>query len=72
VAQHAGRQSHVRGASETTQLTEMRQLLKHWQAVTYELAGPKQKQRVGYFDPALITDPRAWLERPVGRLVDQP
>jgi len=37
--------------------------------VEYQLAGPKMKQRVGYFDLAIIPDPRAWLEARLGRLI---
>jgi hypothetical protein len=38
-------------------------LLKGWRAITYQLVGPKMNRRVAYFDPARITDPRAWLEK---------
>lgn len=37
--------------------------------VTYQLAGPKMKQRIGYFDLAVIPDPHAWLEAKLGPLV---
>jgi putative DNA primase/helicase len=36
--------------------------------VTYQLRGPKKKLRVGYFDLAVIPDPRAWLEARLGPL----
>ena len=37
--------------------------------VSYQLKGPKMKLRVGYFDPAIIPDPHAWLETNLGPLV---
>ena len=37
--------------------------------VSYQLKGPKMKLRVGYFDPAIIPDPHAWLETKLGPLV---
>jgi putative DNA primase/helicase len=43
-------------------------LIEGWQTVTYQLEGPKMNQRVGYFDPAMIPDPRAWLEARLGQL----
>jgi len=36
--------------------------------VRYQLVGPKMKRRIGYFDPAVISDPRAWLEARLGPL----
>jgi hypothetical protein len=36
--------------------------------VTYRLAGPKMKPRVGYFDLNLIPEPRAWLKKRLGPL----
>jgi hypothetical protein len=36
--------------------------------VEYQLAGPKMNKRVGYFDLALIPDPRAWLSQRLGPL----
>lgn len=32
----------------------------------YQHAGPRQKHRDGYFDPAIISNPRAWLEQRLG------
>ena len=46
----------------------MEKLIAGWRPVTYQLEGPKMNQRVGYFDPAVIPDPRAWLEARLGRL----
>ena len=37
--------------------------------VSYQLKGPKMKQRVAYFDLNIIPDPRAWLEQRLGPLV---
>ena len=36
--------------------------------VEYQLRGPKMKPRIGYFDPAVIPDPRAWLGARLGPL----
>ena len=36
--------------------------------VKYQLRGPKMNCRIGYFDPAFIPDPRAWLEAKLGPL----
>jgi putative DNA primase/helicase len=43
--------------------------LPGFEQVEYQLAGPKMKKRVGYFDLALIPDPHAWLEVQLGRLL---
>jgi putative DNA primase/helicase len=43
-------------------------LIAGWRPVTYQLAGPKMNQRYGYFDPAVIPDPRTWLEARLGQL----
>jgi putative DNA primase/helicase len=43
--------------------------LPGFEQVEYQLAGPKMKKRVGYFDRNVIPDPRAWLEARLGRLV---
>jgi putative DNA primase/helicase len=43
--------------------------LPSFERVEYQLAGPKMKQRIGYFDLTLIPDPRAWLEARLGRLI---
>ena len=43
--------------------TAVEKLIAGWRPVTYQLAGPKMKQRYGYFDPAVIPNPRAWLEQ---------
>jgi putative DNA primase/helicase len=42
--------------------------LPSFERIEYKLAGPKMKQRVGFFDLALIHDPRAWLRQRLGRL----
>src|SRR5262249_58808263 len=39
-----------------------------FEQVEYQLAGPKMKKRVGYFDLARIPAPREWLETRLGRL----
>jgi hypothetical protein len=36
--------------------------------VHYQLVGAKMKRRLGYFDPALISDPRTWLREQLGAL----
>ena len=36
--------------------------------VTYQLEALKTKQRIGHFDPAMIPDPKAWLEARLGLL----
>jgi hypothetical protein len=41
----------------------------NFERVEYQLAGPKMKQRVGYFNLTLIPDPRAWLEARLGPLM---
>ena len=43
--------------------------LPNFERVEYQRAVPKMKQRVGYFDLALIPDPRAWLEARLGPLM---
>jgi putative DNA primase/helicase len=43
--------------------------LPGFEQVEYQLAGPNMKKRVGFFDPTLIPDPRAWLETRLGRLI---
>ena len=43
--------------------------LPGFERVEYQLAVPKMKQRVGYFDLALIPDPHAWLEAQLGPLM---
>jgi hypothetical protein len=43
--------------------------LPGFEQVEYQLAGPKMKKRVGYFDLSIIPDPRAWLEARLGALV---
>jgi putative DNA primase/helicase len=47
-------------------LAPVRRLVTGWQAVTYQMPGSRQKLRYGYFDRALIPDPRAWLEARLG------
>ena len=42
--------------------------LPGFEPVTYQLDGPKMKQRVGYFDRRLISDPLAWLTERLGPL----
>jgi bifunctional DNA primase/polymerase-like protein/primase-like protein len=37
--------------------------------VKYQLRGAKMKPRIGYFDPAVISDPRAWLQAKLGPIV---
>jgi len=44
--------------------------LPGFEKVEYQLARPKMKKRVGYFNPTLIPDPHAWLEERFGRLLD--
>ena len=51
-------------------LAALRRLLVSWQAVTYQLDGPKMKQRIGYFDRALIPNPQAWLVSRLSPLAD--
>jgi hypothetical protein len=46
----------------------LKKLIASWRPVTYQLAGAKMKQRVGYFDPNVVSDPRAWLEQRLGQL----
>ena len=43
--------------------------LPGFEPVEYQLAKPKMKKRIGYFDRAIISDPRAWLEAQLGRLI---
>jgi putative DNA primase/helicase len=43
--------------------------LPGFEQVEYQLAGPKMNKRVGYFDRAIIPDPRAWLAARLGPLV---
>jgi putative DNA primase/helicase len=43
--------------------------LPNFERVEYQLAGPKMNKRLGYFDLALIPDPRAWLTQRLGRLI---
>jgi putative DNA primase/helicase len=43
--------------------------LPGFQSVEYQLAKPGMNKRIGYFDPTLIPDPRAWLEAQLGRLI---
>jgi Bifunctional DNA primase/polymerase, N-terminal/Primase C terminal 2 (PriCT-2) len=42
--------------------------LPNYVKVSYQLAGRNMKPRIGYFDLALIPDPRAWLEARLGAL----
>jgi putative DNA primase/helicase len=42
--------------------------LPGFERVEYQLAGPKMKKRVGFFDPMLIPDPREWLSTRLGQL----
>ena len=37
--------------------------------ITYQLKGPKMKQRLAYFDLNVIPNPRAWLEANIGPLL---
>ena len=50
-------------------LRQPRPLLPGFEPVEYQLVGPKMNKRIGYFDLALIPDPRAWLEANIGRLI---
>jgi putative DNA primase/helicase len=43
--------------------------LPGFERVEYQLAGPKRKQRIGFFDLTLIPDPRKWLSTRLGRLI---
>jgi putative DNA primase/helicase len=43
--------------------------LPGFERVEYQLVGPKMNKRVGFFDLALIPDPRAWLSTRLGRLI---
>src|SRR5262249_15484780 len=43
--------------------------LPGFERVEYQLAKPGMNKRIGYFDRAIIPDPRAWLEGQLGRLV---
>jgi hypothetical protein len=38
------------------------------QETVYQLAGARMNKREAYFDPAVIPDPRAWLEERLGPL----
>ena len=58
----------LEGLRKKSTLAVLQRLLVSWQAVTYRLSGPKMKQRIGYFDRALIPDPRAWLASKLGPL----
>jgi putative DNA primase/helicase len=49
-------------------LAALRQIIASWQPVTYQLAGPKMKQRVAYFDLIHIPDPKKWLTKHLGSL----
>jgi hypothetical protein len=42
--------------------------LPGFEPVEYQLAGPKMKKRVGYFDLTIIPDPQAWLKEKLGPL----
>ena len=42
--------------------------LARFEAAEYQLAGAKMKRRLGYFDPAVIPDARAWLGVRLGPL----
>ena len=44
----------------------METLIANWRPVTYQLRGPKQKRRAAFFDPAIVPDPKAWLEAKLG------
>jgi putative DNA primase/helicase len=43
--------------------------LPGFERVEYQLARPKIKKRVGFFDLTRIPDPRAWLAQRLGRLI---
>jgi hypothetical protein len=43
--------------------------LPGFEPVEYQLAKPKMKKRIGYFDRSIIADPRAWLEAQLGPLL---
>jgi putative DNA primase/helicase len=43
--------------------------LPSFEQVEYQLAGPKMKQRMGFFDTQIIPDPRAWLTARLGPLI---
>jgi putative DNA primase/helicase len=43
--------------------------LPGFEQIEYQLVGPKMNKRVGYFNRAIIPDPRAWLEANIGRLI---
>jgi putative DNA primase/helicase len=43
--------------------------LPGFERVEYQLMGPKMNKRIGYFNLAIIPDPRAWLEANIGRLI---
>ena len=68
LAQRHGSQADAGGAAQKSTLAVLQRLLGGWQAVTYQLDGPKMKQRIGYFDRALIPDPHAWLTSRLGPL----
>ena len=36
--------------------------------VSYQLVGPKMNMRKAYFDPAIVPDPRAWIEAKLGQI----
>jgi hypothetical protein len=62
---------HYRGGSDAEDARgkpdALRTLIAGWQPITYQPSGAKQKRRVGYFGPAVVPDPRAWLETKLGR-----
>ena len=43
--------------------------LPGFEAITYQLKGPKMNQRVAFFDRNVIHDPRASLEQQLGPLL---
>jgi putative DNA primase/helicase len=43
--------------------------LPGFEPVEYQLVWPKMNKRVAYFDRAIISDPRAWLEARLGQLI---
>jgi putative DNA primase/helicase len=42
--------------------------LPGFEPIEYQLARPKMNKRIGYFDLAVIADPRAWLTTQIGQL----
>ena len=47
-----------------------KEMIAGWRVVTYQFAGAGMKPRLGYFNLAVVPNPRAWLETKLGPLAD--